>query len=277
MDSSQDKNQAVNIGIIGSGSIGTFLSRAILQGEVEGARLAAVAEVAPIPEDLDREFKAHRVSLVKSFQALADFPLNLVVECANQEVAIQCVPFFLDLGMDLVIMSTGVFVDREFFLETWDTARERGLKVYLPSGAVGAIDALQAANLSGLEEVTLTTRKPPAGLSGQEGVDLENLKEPRVIYEGRAVDAVVKFPKNVNVAATISLAGLGPERTKVRVVADPHIDKNVHEIQARGSFGSFEIRLENNPSPQNPKTSFLAPLSLLALLKKIGAAVQVGS
>lgn len=139
------------------------------------------------------------------------------------------------------------------------------------------IDALKAARLHGLEKVILTTRKPPGSLGRIEGIDLDHLTEPRVVYEGKATEAVVKFPQNVNVAATISLAGVGPEKTQVRVVADPTINQNIHEIQVHGAFGSFEIRLANNPSPENPKTSFLACLSVLCLLKRIQEGVQIGT
>jgi len=266
-----------SIGIIGVGSMGTFISRAILRGEVENAKLAAIADILPLPADLLQEFAAHGVLVRNSFNALADLPLRLVIECANQEVARDCVPFFVERGVDVLVMSTGVFVDEEFHDKVWRLAGEKQVKVYLPSGAVGAIDALQAALLSGLDEVLLTTRKPPAGLPDQQGEDIKILTEPKVLFDGFAREAVAKFPKNVNVAATISLAGLGPDRTRVRIMVDPTIDKNVHEIQARGAFGSFEMRVANNPSPQNPKTSFLASLSVLALLKKIGASVKVGT
>jgi aspartate dehydrogenase len=156
-------------------------------------------------------------------------------------------------------------------------AKENGCRIHIPSGAIGAIDALKAAKLYGLEEVTLTTRKPPSSLGNIEEIDLEHLGESRILYEGWATEAVVKFPQNVNVAATISLAGVGPKKTKVRIIADPTIDRNIHEIQARGAFGSFEIRLVNNPSPDNPKTSFLACLSVISLLKRTQDTVQIGT
>jgi aspartate dehydrogenase len=206
-----------------------------------------------------------------------DFPLKLVVECANQEVIRQCADLFLSHGIDLLIMSVGALAQESFLANIARKAKEKGSRIHIPSGAVGAIDALKAAKLHGLEEVTLTTRKPPRSFGKIEGVDLKHLTQPRVLYEGKATEAVVKFPQNVNVAATVSLAGLGPEKTKVRVVADPTIDKNIHEIQARGAFGSFEIRLINNPSPQNPKTSFLACLSVVSLLKRIQETIQIGT
>ena len=174
-------------------------------------------------------------------------------------------------------LNNSILAQQHIFADLASKAKEMGCNIYIPSGAVGAIDALKAAKLQGLEEVTLTTRKHPSSFGKIEGIDLEHLREPQVIYEGRATEAVVKFPQNVNVAATISLAGLGPEKTQVRVVADPTVDRNIHEIYARGAFGSFEIRLTNNLSPQSSKTSYLACLSLVTLLKRIRDTVQIGS
>ena len=269
-------NENLSIGIIGMGSMGSFVARAILSGRVPGVKLLAVAEVRPLPEHLTREFQTHSVSVVDSFEALLKFPIRLAVECANQKVARECAPLFIARGIDLLIMSVGALVQGDFFRDLARDAEEKGVRIYLPSGAVGAIDALQAAKIQGLEEVTLTTRKPPRSLGKIEGVNLEGLKEPRVIFEGPAAEAVVKFPQNVNVAATISLAGIGPDRTRVRVMADPTISQNIHEIHAQGAFGSFEIRLANLPNPDNPKTSLLACLSVVSLLKKIRGTVQIG-
>ncbi|MCX5907553.1 MAG: aspartate dehydrogenase [Deltaproteobacteria bacterium] len=264
------------IGIIGMGSMGSFVARAVLSGKVPGVKLFAVADIKPLPDDLLRELQAHSVSVVDSFSSLLDFPIKLAVECANQTVVRECAESFIRKGIDLLIMSVGALVQGAFFRDLAEEAEAKGVRIYVPSGAVGAIDALQAAKLHGLDEVTLTTRKPPRSLGKMEGVDLEGLQEPRVIFEGPAKEAVVKFPQNVNVAATISLAGLGPDKTLVRVVADPFINQNIHEIQARGSFGSFEIRLVNLPNPENPKTSLLACLSVVSLLKKIPGTVQIG-
>ena len=264
------------VGIIGMGSMGSFVSRAIISGKVPGVKLMAVAEIRPLPDDLGRELKAHSISVVDSFESLLKFPIRLALECANQVVARDFAPLFIDKGIDLLIMSVGAVVQEDFLRALSRRAEEKGVRIYLPSGAVGAIDALQAAKIQGLDEVTLTTRKPPRSLGKIEEVDLEGLKEPLVIFEGPAKEAVVKFPQNVNVAATISLAGIGPDRTRVRVVADPTIDQNIHEIRAQGAFGSFEIRLANLPNPENPKTSLLACLSVVSLLKKIRATMQIG-
>jgi aspartate dehydrogenase len=271
------KKKSLPIGLIGVGSIGGFVARSILKGHLEGITLVAVADIVTPPEDLLNEMQSHSVRVVDSYQSLLDFPLKLVVECANQEVVRKCSTLFIAKGIDLVIVSVGALVQGSFFSDLCSEAEKKGCRIYIPSGAIGGIDALKSAKLSGLEEVMLTTRKPPRSLGKIEGISLENLTEPRVVYEGRGTEAVVKFPQNVNVAATISLAGIGPEKTKVRIVADPTIERNIHEINVQGAFGSFEIRLANNPSPQNPKTSFLACVSVVSLLRRIQETAQIGN
>jgi aspartate dehydrogenase len=268
--------EPIPVGIIGLGSMGGFTARKILNGQVPGIRLAAVADIKPPGPVLQRELQSRSVPLVKSFQDLADFPIQLVIECANQKVVQECAGFFISRGIDLLIMSIGALVQGSFWADLADQAEKKGVRIYIPSGAVGAIDALQAAKLGGLDEVSLTTRKPPRSLGKIDGVNLEELTEPRVLFEGPAIEAVAKFPQNVNVAATISLAGMGPIQTLVRVVADPTIDQNIHEIRARGAFGSLEMRLANRPSPDNPKTSLLACLSVVSLLRRIQGTVQIG-
>ncbi len=272
-----DRGQPLQVGLIGLGSMGSYVAREIIGGKVPGIKLAAAADIKSPPSDLLRELANHAVTLVESFERLADFPIKLAIECANQKVAKECAQLFIAKGMDLLIMSVGALVQGSLFSDVAAAAEERGCRIYIPSGAVGAIDALHAARLRGLEEVSLTTRKPPRSLGNVEGMNLEELKEPRILFEGPATEAVIKFPQNVNVAATISLAGLGPEKTTVRVVADPAIDQNIHEIRAKGAFGSLEIRLANFPNPDNPKTSLLSCLSVIALLKRIQGTVQLGS
>jgi aspartate dehydrogenase len=153
--------------------------------------------------------------------------------------------------------------------------------VHLPSGAIGGLDVLRAARVDRLDEVTLVTSKPPRALAGapffeSHPIDLGAITTREVIYEGPAAEAVRLFPANVNVAAALSLAGIGPEQTRMQVVADPALDRNVHEVVARGSFGELTLRLANVPSPSNPKTSFLACLSGLATLRRLADPIQIG-
>jgi len=144
------------------------------------------------------------------------------------------------------------------------------------------LDGVKAARLGAITEVTLTTRKPPAGLKGapyieEKGIDLDAIKDEELIFEGAAGEAIKAFPKNVNVSATLSLAGIGAEKTKVRIICSPKYVRNSHEIELKGEAGTFFIRAENVPSPDNPKTSYLAVLSALATLKGIASAVRVGT
>jgi len=273
----RENSGCLRVGLIGLGSIGSYIARSIMNGEAPGTTLIAAADPISPSQDLIQELQDHSVTIVDSFSSLLNLPLKVVLECANQKVVQMCAASFLSKGISLIIMSIGALIQDSFYSDLVTKANENGCRIYIPSGAVGGIDALKAARLSGLEEVTLTTRKPPRSLGKIEGIDLDHLIEPLVIYEGKAIEAVVRFPQNVNVAATVSLAGVGPDRTSVRVIADPTIDKNIHEIQARGAFGSFSIRLTNNPSPQNPKTSLLACSSVLSLLKTIQETVQIGT
>ena len=152
----------------------------------------------------------------------------------------------------------------------------------VPTGAIAGLDAIRAARIGGLDEVQLRTTKPPRALAGAPGlrglgVDLDHLAGPVVVFDGTAADAVIAFPANLNVVAALSLAGIGPDRTRVVLVADPAGTSNIHEITARGAFGELSIRLDNRPTPGNPKTSHLASLSAIALLRGLSEAVRVGS
>jgi aspartate dehydrogenase len=150
-------------------------------------------------------------------------------------------------------------------------ARDKKTKLLIPSGAIGGLDAIRAAAEAGLTEVTLVTAKPP------EGFGLHGLTEAKVLYEGNATEAVAKFPKNVNVAAALSLAGMGFEKTHVRIVADPALTANTHTIVAKGAFGEMTCKVENRPSPENPASSYLASLAALALIRRFVAPIQVGN
>jgi aspartate dehydrogenase len=158
-----------------------------------------------------------------------------------------------------------------------EEARSRGCQIHIPSGAICGLDGIRSAMEAGLHQVTITTRKPPKGLEGapylvQNNIDISNLREPKVVFEGTAMDAVKYFPQNVNVAAALSLAGIGAVETRVRVIADPTTTVNSHEIVAEGAFGRLKTVTENLPSPRNPKSSYLASLSAVAELRNAAEA-----
>ena len=178
-----------------------------------------------------------------------------------------------------MMMSVGALVMNPALM---DLAKEHGRVIHASSGAIAGLDGVKSAAQGKLRSVTITTRKPPNGFRGVEeverqGIDLDKLDGPHVLFEGPAREAIKKFPASVNVSSALSLAGLGADRTTVRVVVDPEAQQNVHEIQVEGDFGRLTTRTENVPSPDNPKTSYLAALSALATLKRIADPVRIGT
>ncbi|MBI4708486.1 MAG: DUF108 domain-containing protein, partial [Candidatus Omnitrophica bacterium] len=154
-------------------------------------------------------------------------------------------------------------------------------QIYLPSGAICGLDGVKSASLGRIDKVTLTTRKPPRSLEGapylvSKGINLSQIKQETLLFEGTAEEAIRGFPQNVNVCATLSIAGIGPEKTRVKIITSPFYTSNIHEVEAEGAFGRLTVRTENVPSPQNPKTSYLAALSAIATLKQILEPVKIG-
>ena len=229
-------------------------------------------------ERMEADFsKAKGVESVES--ALND--VSLVIEAASQEAVRQYGPMALENGKDLMILSVGALGDDALRETLFSLAKEKGSRIYIPSGAIGGADLVSSASVANIEYVELETIKPPSGLNGsdyvrEKSIDLESLKERTVIFEGTARDAVKAFPRNVNVSATLSLAGIGFDRTRVRVVVDPDAERNEHIIRVKGDFGSAEFRIENVPSPMNPRTSYLAAISAVATLRKITSGVWIG-
>ena len=251
--------------LVGCGALGSAIARGIVA--MPGARLAVMDVDEARARALAQETGAHRPDLLD--HALAE--CDLVVEAASQEALRDLAPRALGRGLPLVALSVGALADDVFLAEATQLALAHGGRLLVPSGAVAALDAVRAAAEAGLDEVLLVTAKPPAGFG------LTDVHEPRVLYEGSAREAVRKFPKNVNVAAALSLAGIGFDRTRVRIVADPALTRNTHTVSARGKFGALECRVENEASPENPASSYLASLAALALVRRFLAPVQVGT
>lgn len=207
---------------------------------------------------------------------LADKP-DVVAECASHVAVRDYGPTILESGVDLLIISIGCLSNEGLRASLEQAAGKGGARIVLPSGAIGGIDALAAARLSGLESVVYTGRKPPRawrGTPAEKLLDLDALTEATVFYEGNAREAAQDYPFNANVAATLSLAGKGFEATRVRLLADPGITRNVHEFSVRSACGDFTIRLEGFPSPANPKTSLMAGYSVAReLLNRAGTIV----
>lgn len=250
--------------LVGYGAIG----RAILLACSGDKRAPSVRTlvVRPHQEELVREKVAPEVSVVTSVPDDA----TLLLECAGHDAVRRHVLPALDRGIEVGMVSTGALFDDMLVRELDDAAQRGAAQLHLLSGALGGIDALSAARLSGLQSVTYTGRKPPAAWTGtpvDEEVELASLKSPYTFYEGSARDACLRYPKNANVAATISLAGVGLDRTEVRLVADPTIHTNEHEFEAIGGFGRLQVRLQVSPLAENPKTSALTVWSALRFLR----------
>ncbi|MGC8998919.1 MAG: aspartate dehydrogenase [Candidatus Bathyarchaeia archaeon] len=271
----------LGVGLIGCGAIGTVLAQAIDEGQAGDARLLVVFDRnIEKAESLARKLKS-KPKVAKSFkELLKQEDVRFVVEAASQEAVRAYAVEVLRAGKDLIIMSVGALVDSRLLSEISQVAREKGRKVYIPSGAIAGLDAVKASAMSKIESVILTTRKPVEGLMDNPYFMEKTggrIEKPTLIYEGSALEACKLFPANVNVAATLGLAGIGVEKTVVRVVADPTLSRNIHEIEVRGEFGELRVHVENVPSKENPKTSFLAALSAIATLKRMTEPLIIGT
>lgn len=235
------------------------LDRVVICARPEG-RDRAGALLAAVGPRLARE---HSV-VVTTAELLAAHP-DLVVEAAGHAAVAALGPAVLAAGIDLVVSSVGALADADLAARLDTAARAGGGRLALLPGAIGGLDILAAARLSGLEAVAYVSRKPPAAWRGTPAealLDLAAIREPATFYEGSAATAARDFPKNANVAATVALAGLGFEATRVRLVADPTTTRNVHEIVFRSAAADVTIRIEGRPSPGNPKTSATTGWSL---------------
>ncbi len=247
------------VAIIGCGAIGGVIARSVDRGDVD-AELVALMDIQPeacirLKESLTRQ----KPSIATSIEEVLGLRPDVVVEAASQEAVKQYAERILEVS-DLVVLSIGALLDSEVYQKVVGAATRTGRRVYIPSGAIGGLDVLRAYARAGVSRLKLTTRKPARTLGAA-------VTAPTVVFRGRASQAVKAYPKSLNVAATISLAA-GVE-AEVELVADPNIDRNIHEIEAESPAGRLRIVLENVPSPENPKTSYLAALSAVTLLREL--------
>jgi len=271
----------LGVGLIGCGAIGAVLAQAIDRGQAGDTRLILVFDRnVERAEKLAGKLKS-KPKVAKNVKELLECQdVKLVIEAASHGAVKDYAVEVLKAGKDLMIMSVGALVDSGLLGEISQAAKERERKVYIPSGAIAGLDGVKASALGKIESVILTTRKPVEGLADNPYFIEKTggrVEKPTLIYEGSAAEACKLFPANVNVAATLGLAGIGAEKTVVRVVADPTISRNVHEIEVRGEFGELWVHVENVPSTENPKTSFLAALSAIATLKRLTEPLVIGT
>ena len=217
-----------------------------------------------------------------SREALIAARPEVVVEAASHEAVREHLLPLLEAKIGVMVLSAGALID-----DTLRAAAERAAAagpalLYVPSGGIGALDTLKTACLAGVDEASIQVAKPPAAWQGIAyvealGVDLSSLKGPTVLFDGTAREGVPHFPQNVNIAAILALGGIGPDRTGLKVVADPGLRFNTHTIRVVGKCGRFTLVLENVAAPENPKTSWLACYSALAALRELGSHHRYGT
>jgi aspartate dehydrogenase len=272
----------MRIALIGGGTIARLVLENVRRGELGAFEVAALmgrSGGAPRGAQLAKEFG---VPYVAERAALLGARPQVVLEAASHEAVRQHLVALLEAGIGVVVLSAGALIDDALRLAAERAAARTGALLYVPSGGIGGLDVLKTACLAGVEQVCIQVAKPPAAWKGipyveKSGVDLSALTSAHTLFEGSAREGVPHFPQNVNIAAILSLGGIGPDRTRLKVVADPALTLNTHTIRVSGASGRFTLVLENVPAPENPKTSWLACYSALAALKSLQPGARYGT
>jgi aspartate dehydrogenase len=264
-----------SIGIVGCGAIG----RALLIAAAGGSLRASVAGVTSRTRERAESFLA-TVPNPPPYLALDDLikRSDLLVEAAGGGVVPTLAGAVFSTGKALLVISVGALLEHPEIVEM---ARSKGCQLVVPSGAIAGLDGIKSACAGRVDRVAMTSRKPPRGLDGapylaENDISLAGLDCERLVFEGSARDACRGFPQNVNVSAAVSMAGIGPERTTVRILAVPGLERNCHDIEVEGEFGFLSIHIENIPS-ENPKTGRLTMLSIQRAIQDAGDCVRIGS
>ena len=267
-----------HVAIIGFGAIAQDLV-GILATAAEGPPERLTILVRPGREAQTRAaLNVPEITVTSDLESLLAVAPDVVAECAGHQAVANCGPAILSRGIDLVVASVGALSDPDLATGLAAAARAGEAQCVVPAGAIGGIDALGAARLSGLHGVTYTGRKPPVawvGTPAEQITDLTALTAPCAFFEGSAREAAQGFPKNANVAATLALAGLGMDATRVRLIADPTVTENIHEFAVTSLALDFSVRLVGKPSPLNPKTSRSTVYSIARAVLNRRAAIAI--
>lgn len=271
-------DKKIRIGIIGCGTIGSEIARAVDRDFQSEAILIAISDLDASKTETLRK-KLLSKPLIVDIDNLIE-KSDFVIEAASAGISNEIAKKSLTLKKDVMIMSVGGIIKNYTVL--FDLARNLGCKIYLPSGALCGLDGIKASALGKIYKVELTTRKPPVSLAGapfiqKNKIDLDKITSETTIFEGSALEAMEGFPANINVSCVLSIAGIGPQKTTVKIITSPEYKRNTHEIVLEGEAGRIITRTENVPSPSNPKTSYLAVLSAIATLKQILGPAKVGT
>jgi aspartate dehydrogenase len=266
----------LGVAIGGLGAIGKVVARHLDRG-IDGLALVAVsardgARAKAAMADFTRP--APVVPLARLGEAA-----DIVVECAPAALLRELAEPALGRGRLVMVLSCGALLDN---FDLVDLARRHGGRIFIPSGALLGLDAVAAAAEGGISSVHMITRKPPRGLVGapyleENAIDISELSEPKRVFAGTAREAASGFPANVNVAAALALAGIGPDRTTVEIWADASVTRNIHRVEVEAEAARFSLQIENVPSAENPRTGRLTALSVIAALKKLAAPLVIGT
>jgi aspartate dehydrogenase len=267
----------MKLAIAGLGAIGLAVARRVDAGDVPGLVLVAVSV-----RDEARARKAtagfRTAPCFVALSALAD-AADVIVECLPAQHFLEVARPAVERGRTLMPLSVGALIDH---MQLVDVARATGARIVVPTGALLGLDAVRATAEGKIASATIVTRKPPAGLVGapllaKRGLSVEGLTEPLQVFAGSAREAIAGFPANVNVAVALSLAGIGPDRTKVEVWADPRVTRNTHTVSLRSDSSDLTMTIENIPDTDNPRTGRITALSVLAALRRLTSPLVVGS
>jgi aspartate dehydrogenase len=274
-NASKSSSADLRVAIVGLGPIGIKVAQALDQG-IDGLVLVAVSVQNP---DKHRGFLAglKRQPAVLPIDALAA-TADMVIECAPAKLVRSIVAPFVGSGKTAIVLSAGALLENEDLIEL---ARRNGGQIVVPTGALLGLDAVTAAAEGKIHSVKMVTRKPVLGLLGapyliEHNINIEDITEPLKIFDGTAREAAKGFPANLNVAVALSLAGAGPDRTRLEIWADPALTRNIHRIELESDSARLSMSIENIPS-ENPKTGRITALSVIAYLRKQRSALRVGT
>jgi len=264
------------VAVVGLGAIGSKVASALAKG-IEGLRLHSVADKEPVNSTI-REFAARLQSPIIPSEKAAD-DVDMIVDCASSSSFTEIAVPAVEKGRVLVTVNSAALLGHTDLISK---ARMTGARIIVPSGALLGLDAVRAAAEGTIYSAKIVTRKPPRSLAGaplviERNIDIERLDRPILLFHGSAREAARNFPQNVNVAASLSLAGIGADRTQSEVWADPGCTRNTHTVEVESDAGSFSMTISSAPDPQSPRTSIMAPQSVIACLRGLVCSFRVGS
>lgn len=267
----------MHVGLIGFGTIGKAVARAVQEGRAGEAGIVSV-----LVRDTSKIESTDAALLQSKITADPDeffsTDMEVAIEAAGHDALTKYAERALRSGRDMLAVSVGALADDALLSSISRAAEESKRKLLIPSGALAALDGISAAAIGAIDEVTLVVRKPPAAWKGTPAEEVASgvAETPVCFYEGQAREATRAFPQNVNVLAALSLAGIGFDRTSVRMYVDPTVKHNTFELLSRGEFGELKLELKNRPYPENPKTGHLVVLSLIKAIRRLQERIIVG-